>query len=649
MRDIWSKSSITKKLFFCLSLVFMFYIICNFLAQTVFYGGIYTYYQKQNMIKNINNFIEKYNILNDFDDINSAIVDFSNENDSYIMIMSETGEVLHSLSYYMTMSDSNGNMYRFSLDQAVNDKNFAKLALDVGDRITVRYSYMRPPKYSSFYNPIMITKNNDLWFSPNEKPRRLDKAEQSPEVSDKDKNEEDGQNQEKNKDEPEQNSGMLFNFDITHGFDAAVLSAYAYYEASGVITKIEVPTDFDVRESIKRNESVLAIMDVISRHYGDYSAWEDDSSHIYICESGSERYMVLAKKITHLGKSQSVFMVNELQSMDEAITVMKYSYRLWMLAALIIVFITSVILSRIVTKQVRSISMVTSKMEKLDFSKRCDVTSEDELGQLAQNINNMSDKLDKTIRELTEANAKLKSDIEKEREIENQRSEFVAAISHELKTPLAIIRAYSEGLIDGVSHEKQSKYINIIIDETIKMNALVNDMLNNSKLESGAMVMDIKHNNLSELAEKIVLRLSKSAKEKDINIVCDIQENVYADFDIYYLELVINNFITNAIRHTPQGKNIYVSLAERENFCEVAVENEGSFIEEKLMDKIWDRFYKADKSRSGEGTGLGLSIAKNILNLHEARYGVENTQKGVRFSFTLSKVSGGLDNKDSEI
>lgn len=632
--NIWSNSSITKKMFFCLSLVFIFYIICNFLIQIIFYGNIYTYHQKQTMRKNIAEFIGNYNDLSDFDDINSAIVDVSNENDSYIMIMSENGEVLHSLSYYMIISDTNGNMYRFSLDQAVNDQGFAKLGLDVGDNISVKYSYMRSPQYSSFYKPVMIAKNRSLWISPDQKTEIFSGPSEKPNYSKNTKREQDAQDTD--------NADIAIDFDIIHGFDSTIFFTRTYYEVSGIITKIEVPTDFDLRGSIKRNESVMAIIESISHNYKNYPDWEENSEHIYIFASGNERYMVLAKRITHLGSSQNIFMVTELQSMDEAIKIMKFSYNLWLFAALVIVTITSVILSRLITKPVRNISAVTTKMQQLDFSQRCDVHSQDELGQLAQNINNISDKLDMTIRKLTEANAKLKNDIEKEREIENQRSEFVAAVSHELKTPLAIIRAYSEGLIDGVSHEKQSKYINIIIDETIKMNALVNDMLNNSKLESGAMVMDIKRNNLSELADRIISRLSKNTKEKNITIIDNIQENIYADFDVYYLELVINNFITNAIRHTPDGKNIYVNISQSNDCCEVSVENEGSFIEEELMDKIWTKFYKADKSRSGEGTGLGLSIAKNILNLHSARYGVENTEKGVRFSFTLMK------NRDEE-
>ena len=233
----------------------------------------------------------------------------------------------------------------------------------------------------------------------------------------------------------------------------------------------------------------------------------------------------------------------------------------------------------------------------------------------------------------------MKSDIERQVEQENQRSEFVAAISHELKTPLAVIRAYSEGLIDGVSVEKQSKYINVIIDETEKMSALVSDMLKNSKLESGAMEMDIQRYNLSEFVSEISYRLSKTAKEKNIDVLNDIEPDIYADFDEYYLEQVVGNFITNAIRYTPEGMRIFVKAVQREKSCEVSVENEGSHIADELLDKVWNRFYKVDSSRSGEGTGLGLAIAKNILMLHKARFSVENTDIGVKFSFTLTDAA----------
>ncbi|MCH5185463.1 MAG: HAMP domain-containing protein [Oscillospiraceae bacterium] len=642
MRNLWSKASITRKVFFSLSLAFFLYGLFNFLGHTVFYGKIYTYYQKQSMIKNISAFGEEYSRLTDFDDINSAIVDFSNENGSYIMITSSAGDVLHSLSYYMTVSDSGGNMYRFSLDGAVSGKEFGKLGLDVGDRITVYYSGMREPEYRSFYNPQKIIKGTALWEMPENRNR--------PGIPPDGGNPgETGNIPDRNNSEaaPTRRSAPPIPYEDGYtGIYGFGFNFRQYSQVSGIITKIEIPTDFDVRKSIKRNESVTAITRVISDNAKNNVVLNKDRDYIYINDNNGERYMVLARKTEHEGEEQFIFTVNTLHSMDEAIDIMRYSYRLWFFAALIVVISVSVILSGVITKPVKNISAVTSKMKNLDFSQKCDINSEDELGQLARNINDMSDRLDDTIRELTEANAKLKSDMEKEREIENRRKEFVAAVSHELKTPLAIIRAYSEGLEDGISVEKRSRYISVIIEETKKMSSLVNDMLQNSRLESKAAVMDIKRHDLSEFTERVADRLLKNAKEKGINILKDIDRDIYADFDKYYLEQVIGNFITNAIRHTPAGMEMIVSVKKEDNFCEVSVENEGSHIEEQSMDKIWDRFYKADKSRSGEGTGLGLSIAKNILDLHNASYYAENTEKGVRFCFRLSE--GAADGGDNE-
>ncbi len=595
MRNVWSKSSISKKMFFCLALVFILYVLFNFFTQIIFYKGIYTYYQKQNMIKNLNIFAGEYNNLSDFDEINSAIVDFSNENGSYIMIMSDAGDILHSLSYNMALADSDGKIYHFSLDRAVHDKSFSNLNLDVGDKITVRYSIVREQGYGLLYNPKSITKNSSEWTADDRK----------------------------NVIPPQSVHSRTFAFSQE-------------YEVSGIITKVDIPNDFDMRDSIKRNESTVAIMNLVANNIKNNMVIEENKIYIYIYDNGVERYMALAKKIMHEESPQYVFMVNTLHSMDEAIDILGYSFKMWLFAALIVVVFTSLVLSGIITRPVRNISAVTRKMKNLDFSQKCVVHSQDELGILAQNINDMSDKLDTTISELTEANKKLKRDIERERELENQRSEFVAAVSHELKTPLAVIRAYSEGLIDGVSIEKQSKYINVIIDETEKMSALVSDMLKNSKLESGAMDMDIQTHNLSEFVSKISYRLSKTAKERNITVLNDIEPDIYAEFDEYYLEQVVGNFVTNAIRYTPEGMRIFVSTHKDGGYCEVSVENEGSHIEEEFLDKVWNRFYKVDKSRTGEGTGLGLAIAKNILTLHNARYGVENTDAGVRFYFSLT-------------
>jgi len=605
MRKIWSKFPIIQKVAILLSIVFILYAVLSILGQILFYGKLYAYHQTNSMKNTIDDFEKTYIKLYDYDSINSTIVDYSNENDSYIMIVSENGDILHSLSYDMTVYDSVGRLYRFSLDRAVNDKNFADLDLNVGDVVDVLYSSVRGKDYKSFYFPEYISKGSKTWSDD-------DKKMNYPNILYGDK------------------------YPSFSGFpDIFNISSR---KISGIITKIALPSDFDMRDAIKRSESTSAITSYISDKLGNDMSKISSESDTYIYKTSGERYIITAKKILKNNNAQYIFIVKSLRSMDEAISIMKYSYKLCAYAVVFIVILTSSIFSGLITKPVCNISDVTKKMKNLDFSEKCKVHSQDELGILAQNINDMSDRLDNTIKELVQANAKLKSDIEREREIENRRAEFVAAISHELKTPIAVIQAYSEGLIDGVSGAsvaKQEKYIKVIIDESKKMASLVTDMLEISKLESGVMKMNMQRYNLSEFTSRIAKRFKNYADKNNIEFTSDIEPDIYAEFDKYYLEQVENNFITNAVRYSPENGHIYITLKKSDGLAVVSVENEGSHIDESDLDRVWDRFYKADKSRNSKGTGLGLSIAKNILNLHNASYKAENSEKGVIFSFGL--------------
>lgn len=218
--------------------------------------------------------------------------------------------------------------------------------------------------------------------------------------------------------------------------------------------------------------------------------------------------------------------------------------------------------------------------------------------------------------------------------LENQRKEFVAAVSHELKTPLAVIQAYTEGIIDGISGENKARYLNVILDETKRMNALVLEMLENSRFEAGMQKLDIKEYDMNTVAQKISERFEKAFKDAEIEFVLDTDKKpVLRSFDAGLIDRVTANFITNAIFHTEKGGKIILKVSDGV----LSVENTGSHIKNDELALIWDKFYKADKSRTrlGSGTGLGLSIAKNILNLHHAGYGVENTEIGVKFWYKI--------------
>lgn len=336
-----------------------------------------------------------------------------------------------------------------------------------------------------------------------------------------------------------------------------------------------------------------------------------------------------------------IIAVSSLQPVGEAAQVTREFYVYVYGVGFILVIILSIIYSNMISKPLINISRTASKMAELDFSAKCNVKSDDEIGELAGKLNFLSEKLNSTLKELKSANEKLKEDIEKERGLEKMRKEFVAGVSHELKTPISLIEGYAEGLKENIAGDKKDFYLDVIIDESDKMGRLVTDMLDLSSLETGNFKLNPKEFCIDELAGMAVRKYSDKMSEKNIKVNLNIEEDgIIVHGDRFRIEQVINNFLTNAIRYTPAGGSISVGVREKDGDALVEVENEGEHIEEKEMENIWEKFYRIEKSRNRGmgGTGLGLAISKNILMLHDSKFGAVNTEKGVKFYFTLQKA-----------
>ncbi|WMJ79264.1 ATP-binding protein [Clostridium sp. MB40-C1] len=339
-------------------------------------------------------------------------------------------------------------------------------------------------------------------------------------------------------------------------------------------------------------------------------------------------------------KREYVFLVISLQPVNEAIEVIKEFYIYFFIGAVILIIILSLIYSNMITKPLIEINKTASKMAKLEFSEKCIVKTDDEIGNLAETLNFLSQNLYSSLTSLREANHKLEKDIDKERKVKKMTKEFIASVSHELKTPINIIEGYAEVLKDDiVKGEEKTSYLDIIIDESKKMASLVSDMLYLSSLESGNFKLTKEEFYIDDLIKTTSKKFSTILKEKEINLQMNLIDNikVYADWN--RIEQVITNYLTNAIRHTETDGSIQVNMIESEDDISVEVINTGSPIPEEELKNIWDKFYKIDKSRNRSlgGTGIGLAIVKNIIMLHEGNYGVENVDNGVKFYFTLKK------------
>lgn len=308
-----------------------------------------------------------------------------------------------------------------------------------------------------------------------------------------------------------------------------------------------------------------------------------------------------------------------------------------MLLALLLIFDYS----RRFTKPFIQMNEVMEKIAALDFSSRTKIDRTDEIGTLATNINKVADSLDNALTELREKNDKLLEDIERERQLEKMRQEFVSAASHELKTPIAIIRGYAEGLKMNIPQEQQenTEYCDIIINESDKMNSLVINMLEQSMYSSGVKAPDKTNFPVNDFVNDFIKSTKPIAEEKGITLKYNGTDSV-VNGDYTQMTLVLSNIVLNAFSHTENEKLVEITAQKQDDYTIIKVFNTGSFIADKDKEGIFTSFYRADKTHSRkEGRfGLGLSIVKSIVTNHNCTCGFNNEENGVTFWFTIKNA-----------
>lgn len=297
------------------------------------------------------------------------------------------------------------------------------------------------------------------------------------------------------------------------------------------------------------------------------------------------------------------------------------------------------LLTRRIVKPIQELTGISKRMAALDFEARYTSGGEDEIGELGHNFNQMSDKLERAISELKSANARLQKDIEEKTQIDEMRQEFLSDVSHELKTPIALIQGYAEGLKENISDDAESRdfYCDVIIDESAKMNALVKKLLNLNQLEFGNDQLSMERFDLAELIRGVIQSSHILIEQKEAKILFQQQEPVYVWGDEFKIEEVMTNYLTNALNHLEGERVIEITCREKDGRVVTTVFNTGKPISEEDMDKIWVKFYKVDKARTREygGSGIGLSIVRAIMDAHGQECHVKSYTNGVAFSFTL--------------
>ncbi len=300
--------------------------------------------------------------------------------------------------------------------------------------------------------------------------------------------------------------------------------------------------------------------------------------------------------------------------------------------------------SRRITRPILELSRISEQMVHLNFEAKYRGRNKNEVDLLGENINKLSESLERSISELKTANNELQKDIERKEAIDEMRKEFLANVSHELKTPIALIQGYAEGLRESVNDDPESRsfYCEVIMDEAAKMNQMVQKLLTLNQLEFGNDLVTMERFDVTALVRNYIQSAGILTKQNDIRVCMEESGPIYVWADEYKTEEVFMNYFSNAVHYCSGEKRIEISLERREQRVRVNVFNTGEPIPEESLSHLWEKFYKVDKARTREygGSGVGLSIVKAIMESMNQKYGVENRPDGVLFWFELEMVEG---------
>lgn len=369
-------------------------------------------------------------------------------------------------------------------------------------------------------------------------------------------------------------------------------------------------------------------------------------------ESGNYKMMVVTDTVSKteymdlwgtLDSGDMFLLRTPLESIRDSVGISNRFLAYVGIAAALISGLLLFFLTRRYTQPIMELANISEKMAKLDFEAKYTGKQKNEIGILGENINFMSGELEKTISELKTANLELTRDIERKEKNEEMRSEFLANVSHELKTPLALIQGYAEGLKDNISESQEERefYCDVIIDEAVKMNDMVKKLLTLNQLEFGSDGITMERFDISALISNYLQSAEILFLQNGITLNYTPSEPVFVWADEFKTEEVFMNYISNAVHYAKpngdMGRKVSVSIKKREGCVRILVHNTGDNIPENSLPKLWDKFYKVDRARTREygGSGVGLSIVKAIMEAMGRAYGVENTRDGVLFWFEL--------------
>ncbi|EOO33519.1 two component system histidine kinase [Bacillus cereus VD133] len=613
------KKGIVLKLFTLTTALCMLILATIFIGQTIFFKQYYANRKVEDIKVNLNSFEKNYlNRAGNAEEIQKLEQDFLRENNTWITTLDKNGNLKHADDFYFEVTIDRRQQKSFGQQifkiPLGNLVNIEEIDNKLSEQFLGQEIYFSGVRKEDSFIPFSfsLSKQN---LSGSNKP--LEKAfnEKMSKLNEEKKRAVEEQLVKEKKPAVQEQA-------------AQELGVYI----GGRVTKVQLP---DVKGPVNPIYKNGIFLDSIKEFQTNLLLKESKpiqyTTQTMDYEKNDIKYKLLIKPIEKDGSVTYIYAMASLQPVDEAVQMVQDYYIYIIAFVVVLIFLASFYYSKQIAKPLLKINDTTKKIAQLDFTEKIPITSKDEIGDLSKNINVLSNKLHSHIGQLEE-------DIEKERKLENTRKEFISGVSHELKTPLSIMKSCISILKDGVAEHKKEYYFQAMEREVDKMDTLILDMLELAKFESGTYRMKKSAFYIDTVIEDICEHLSVEIEKKELHV----HKNIHS-FEVIAnqgrIEQVIVNFITNAIRYTPNKEDIIISAIDEKDRIKVCIENKGTHIEEEQLDKIWDRFYRVDtaRQRSQGGTGLGLAISKNILELHDAEYGVKNTEDGVLFYFYLPK------------
>ncbi|MCR5295755.1 MAG: HAMP domain-containing histidine kinase [Lachnospiraceae bacterium] len=366
-----------------------------------------------------------------------------------------------------------------------------------------------------------------------------------------------------------------------------------------------------------------------------------ESSGLYTLQETSDR-MMNSDYLEIWGQFDNGYcflMRTPLEAIHNAVRISNLFYLFAGLGVTLLALIFISVFSKKLSGPIVQLTELSQQMAGLDFEARYTGKAGNEIDRLGENFNRMSEELEHAIADLKNANNELKRDIDEKERIDEMRVEFLNNVSHELKTPIALIQGYAEGLKDDICDDKESRdfYVDVIVDEAGKMNKMVRQLLSLNQLEFGKNQVQMERFDLTALIRGVVNGMKLVIEEKGAELSVSARPSVYVWGDEFKIEEVITNFLSNALNHLGGARRIDIRVTEEDGIVKTSVFNTGEPIPEESLPRIWDKFYKVDKARTREygGSGIGLSIVKAIMEGHHQTCGVQNYDNGVAFFFTL--------------